>query len=433
MIDYLKIANFGAIRDEVVLNFEVQDDVEGSNVYEVEMPDKRKLLKLAYIYGPNASGKSTILRAIEFLQQLWLNPPYVKDQPLRFDPFLFRPDPEKYVSRMELGFYMAGIRHIYEVRFSSQAIHEEKMVAYYSQRPTELFSRTTDLQKRLSRVLFGSAVEGAKGELNALATTTLHNNTVIAAFQKTNVDLPFFEKLIQWGGMFLSPNVSPNSDITDLTSLNITRNPDFASWINLFMGKADQQIREVLVKTEKGEQYEKLIARLKTQPNPPAPEKDLADIAMTRKVSFVHALAGNDVYALPLEKESSGSQRYYMLGGVLYGLLTRPSFAAIDELDTSLHVDLTKFILQLFLFNSQQSQLLFTTHNLSLLEDVELIRRDALWFTEKDETGAVSLFSAADFDSATLRKDASLINAYKAGRLGAKPNLGSPYITTANG
>ena len=78
--------------------------------------------------------------------------------------------------------------------------------------------------------------------------------------------------------------------------------------------------------------------------------------------------------------------------------------------------------------NAGHSQLLFTTHNLFLLEDADLIRKDALWFTEKDATGAVSLFSATDFDSTQLRKGASIINAYKAGRLGARPNLGSPYI-----
>ena len=73
--------------------------------------------------------------------------------------------------------------------------------------------------------------------------------------------------------------------------------------------------------------------------------------------------------------------------------------------------------------------MLITTHNLSLMEDQDFIRRDALWFSEKGKDGSVSLFSAADFDTNTLRKDASLIKAYKTGRLGAKPNLGSPYLT----
>lgn len=63
------------------------------------------------------------------------------------------------------------------------------------------------------------------------------------------------------------------------------------------------------------------------------------------------------------------------------------------------------------------------------MENQDFIRRDALWFSEKNEDGSIGLYSAADFDSATLRKDASIINAYKAGRLEAKPNLGSPYLS----
>jgi AAA15 family ATPase/GTPase len=158
-------------------------------------------------------------------------------------------------------------------------------------------------------------------------------------------------------------------------------------------------------------------------------QKTSRDVAMRREIKFVHAIEGNELYSLPLSKESSGSVRYFGLGAILFDLLSHSTFVSIDELDTSLHADLMKYFLQLFLLNSGASQLLFTTHNLNLLEEQDFIRRDALWFTEKDDSGAVSLFSAADFDSTQLRKGASLINAYKAGKLGAKPNLGSPYIT----
>ncbi|THU35800.1 hypothetical protein FAM09_20585 [Niastella caeni] len=72
--------------------------------------------------------------------------------------------------------------------------------------------------------------------------------------------------------------------------------------------------------------------------------------------------------------------------------------------------------------------LIFASHNIFLLEEKDFIRK--VWFTEKSKAGQVSLYSAIDFDSATLRKGASLINAYRSGRLGAKPNLGSPYLTS---
>ena len=428
MIQYIKITNFGPIRDEVELNLEALDE-EGSPAYEAEMPDGRKLLKLAYIYGPNASGKTTVLRAIDFLRSLWLNPLYNKDHELDYDPFLFRSDPENNPSAIELAFYVGGMRYIYNVMFYKRSVQSEKMVVYRTHQPSELFSRTTDLEKRLSHVEFGTAVKGAAGELAALGTATLHNNTVLGAFQKINVDLPVFEQLNRWGKNFFSELIDEATELSDYTGFRITQDPAFADWMNIFLNKADPNLRGVSVKAEKSSDFEVLFDTfIKNKAEAKDQDQMYRAISMSRQINFLHSLEGNEVYALPLAKESSGSTRYFGLGGVLYRLLTQPSFASIDELDTSLHSDLMKYFLQLFLLNSQQSQLIFTTHNLFLLEEQDFIRKDALWFTEKGSNGQVSLFSAADFDSSKLRKGGSLINAYKSGRLGAKPNLGSPYL-----
>jgi AAA15 family ATPase/GTPase len=426
MIQYIKIANFGPIRDEVELSFEAVDP-DGSPAYEVEMPDGQKLLKLAYIYGANASGKTTVLRAIEFLRKLWLDPLNNKDQELGYEPFLFRPNASDFPSTIELGFYVAGTRHIYRVEFNRKSVLEELMVIYRTIQPSELFSRTTDLEKRLSYVQFGPSIKRAANEMNALETATLHNNTVLGAFQKTNVDLPDFEKLNQWGKSFLGGLINAATDLTDFAGYNLTKDPALAKWMNVFLNKADKNIRGVSVKAENSPDIDSLLAFL---PKDTLKEREqtLRDISMQRQISFLHVLQGNEVYALPLAMESSGSTRFLGLGTELYGLLKAPSFVGIDELDTSLHADLMKHFLQIFLLNSKRSQLLFTTHNLFLLEDQDFIRKDALWFTEKGAEGQVSLFSAADFDSERLRKGASLINAYRSGRLGAKPNLGSPYF-----
>jgi AAA15 family ATPase/GTPase len=428
MIHYIKIANFGPILDEVELSFEAMDS-EGSPVYEVEMPDGKKLLKLAYIYGPNASGKSSVLQAIDFLRSLWLNPAYNKDEKLNYDPFLFRPNSETYSSSIELSFYVDGIRHVYLVRFNKESVLSEKLIVYRSVKYSELFSRETDVEKRLSHVEFGGSVRGTSTEMNALGTATLHNNTVLGAFQKINVDLPDFEQLNKWGKSFLGSTIDSTTDLSEFTGYNISLNPNFAQWINAFLNRADKNIRAVTVKSEQSPQYEELLEFVKKiRPDDPNTEKSLRDFASKRQISFLHVMEGNEVYALPLSKESRGTTRYFGLGGILYQLVTQPYFTSVDELDTSLHADLMKYFLLVFLLNSNASQLLFTTHNLFLLEDQDFVRKDALWFTEKESNGHVALFSAADFSSDTLRKGASLINAYRSGRLGAKPNLGSPYF-----
>lgn len=401
MVQYIKIRNFGPIRDEVEMSFEASEQME-EDAYEVRMPDGRKLIKLAYIYGANASGKTTVLNAFEFLRKLLLKPITDKAVELDFDPFLFRDAPYQTPSCFELAFYVDGVRYVYELDFDKQSVLSEKIVFYQSAKPTELFSRVTDSEKRLTKIQFGSKLKIPVREKDLLESNTLHNNTVIGAFAKTNVDIPELEKLNRWFSDFLLSMVTSVNDLTEITASQIDNNPEINKWINLFLNKADDQVVEVNVRRLGG--------------------------ARQRKIDFIHSTGKDKNYSLSIIKESSGTKRYFGLGGPLYELIHGSHLLCIDELETSLHPDLMKHFLQTFLLNSGNSQLLITTHNVALMEDQDFIRRDALWFSEKVADGSVSLYSASDFDSTTLRKDASLINAYKSGRLGAKPNLGSPYL-----
>jgi AAA15 family ATPase/GTPase len=102
---------------------------------------------------------------------------------------------------------------------------------------------------------------------------------------------------------------------------------------------------------------------------------------------------------------------------------------SIDELESSLHPDLYIHFLMTYLVNSKKSQLLATTHNREILNNKDIFRNDAIWFTDKNEYNATELYSLADFDSKTIRKDiSSVYNAYKIGKLGGVPHLGDYYL-----
>lgn len=446
MIHYLKIKNFGPVNNEVEINFEVAEQID--DAYEVAMSDGRRLLKLAYIYGANASGKTTILKAFEFLRKLLLKPITDKAIELDFEPFLFRDKPYDQASHFELSFYSENTRYVYELSFTKQAILKEKIVFYQTAKPTELFSRSTDTDKRLAKIQFGSKVKVPVREKDLLESNTLHNNTVIGAYAKTNVDIPELEKLNRWFNVFLLGMITSTHNLTDVTVSLIDRNPLINKWINTFLNKADYQISAVDVSDSdnlinvpiddifQNEFDSRFLSQgsyskqttVKPKPAITTSNKFYGGGAEQRKIDFVHTVSGDKNYLLSILSESSGTKRYFGLGGPLYELIHASRLLCIDELETSLHPDLMKYFLQVFLLNAKSSQLLVTTHNVSLMENQDFIRKDALWFSEKNENGSISLYSAADFDSATLRKDASVINAYKAGKLGAKPNLGSPYL-----
>lgn len=286
-------------------------------------------------------------------------------------------------------------------------------------------------------------------EKDLLESNTLHNNTVIGAYAKTNVDIPELEKLNKWFNTFLLGMITSAQNLTELTVSLIDQDPLVNQWMNAFLNKADKQISAVeigdsdnLINVPADEsQLTDISSRIgsrKSHPNKGginvkhvsiSPTKFYGGGAVQRRIDFVHTVSDNKDYLLSILSESSGTKRYFGLGGPLYALIRASRLLCIDELETSLHPDLMKHFLQVFLLNAKSSQLLVTTHNTSLMENQDFIRRDALWFSEKNEDGSIGLYSAADFDSVTLRKDASIINAYKAGRLGAKPNLGSPYLT----
>ena len=450
MIQYLKIKNFGPIKEEVELSFEATMQEELSDdIYTYVMSDGCRLLKLAYIYGANASGKTTVLNVFEFLRKLISKPLLDKSSTLDYQPFLFCSDPAQTESFIELAFYANKVRHVYSVAFNKEAVLNEKLVYFHSAKPTELFSRETDLEKRVAKIHFGSKVKVLAKDRDRLESNTLHNNTVLGAFTKTNVDIIDLNVLNIWFNSFLLGMINSSTNIIDDTAAMIAGNPAANKWLDTFMNKADQQINKVnadkeitfsgirSINPEKTVRFEyPLQGSFKTNTSLTAPivtdtrkmygGGDIFEFR--RKVEFTHH-TDDGVFVLPIDAESSGTQRYFSLGGPLYTLVHTPSFLLVDELETSLHPDLMKHFLQTFLANAEQSQMLITTHNIGLLEEIDFVRKDALWFSEKRTDGSADLYSAADFDSSVLRKGASLVNAYRAGRLGAKPNLGSPFIS----
>ena len=437
MIHYLKISNFGPIAEEIEISFEAT--ARSDDAYELAMPDGRRLLKLAYIYGPNASGKTTVLKAFDFLRELFLKPLVNKGRELEYEPFLFS-DLSEQGTTMELSFYCYGIRYVYELSFDRQRVIFERLSNFLSVKPSRVFARETHSDNRVSYIQFGNTIKVPAREKDLLESNTLHNNTVFGAFSKTNVNIPELEKLNKWFATFFMPMVTAQDDLSERTARVMMDDPEAAGWITNLLHKADPQISGV----EFGDIEGNIDIRSKDMIDHARHRMELGtdtlyDRSITsgafipgfnleRRIELIHKFGSDSYYPLSLRKESSGTQRYFGLAGLFYLLVHEERLLCIDELETSLHPDLMKFFLQLFLINSQDSQLLMTTHNLPLLENADFIRRDALWFCEKNEHGAVDLFSAADFDTNVLRKDASISSAYRSGRLGARPNIGSPLM-----
>ena len=142
------------------------------------------------------------------------------------------------------------------------------------------------------------------------------------------------------------------------------------------------------------------------------------------ELTFKHK-AGDKVYDLSEEYESNGTMRFLGMAVILNFLLKTNRFVSIDEVETSIHYELLAYFIKVFLANSNgTSQMLLTTHDINLLNE-DFIRRDTIWFTDKDEFGETKIVRLS---SLGLHKNLSPYNAYKQGKLVKLPFLGSQYI-----
>lgn len=442
MIVEFSITNFGSIRDTQTLSMLAGEDDALEGYYVVETAGLR-LLKLALLYGPNASGKTMVLKALDCLRNLVLAPKAQKSDQLEVYPFHFDPQTRQLPTVFKLVFVQNNIRYSYEVEATRQCIVRERMLFYPHGRPAELFSRETDMDQQTAILHIGSkAGLGAKGQ-TILEGNTLWNNTVVGAFGKSNVEWPVMRAIQGWFKDVLQMMITPKMNVTEFADKVMEAAPEYKSLMITFLEKADVQISDVNIKREEEVLGNRALTLIPIDEKTGKPKEDRGitfpaqNVKLNRKfLFFTHEVKdGNETpvhFELPWDFESNGTLQYYGLAAVLALLIKSQKINPIDEIESALHPDLLKHFLLMFLANAQDSQLILTTHNVHLLDEKDILRKDVIWFTEKRKDGSTELYSLADFDSSVLRKNASILNAYRLGKLGATPNTGSIFIPASS-
>ncbi|MDR2466319.1 MAG: ATP-binding protein [Prevotellaceae bacterium] len=417
MLIKFSIQNFGSIKDKQTLSFEADESSHLENYYVIETNGLR-LLKLGLIYGANASGKTTILKALQFFIDIVLKPCERKNQSLDFEPFLFDTDTPKQNTVLEVEFLQNDVHYSYEVEFCKNAIVGEvlfaKETAGKNRNKSKVFERTTDTEKQLANIVFGSRIRINQTLRETLIANTLWNNTVLGGFLKTNMELKELTDVTNWFKNYLNPVIYTKTELVGIiTRLMDNCSIDKKTVLNI-LGKADFNLSDISINST--------MRELK--------EKGKRTVA---SVEFEHSVGENSYY-LPLEEESQGTQRYFSFAGLLCLLISHSTLFSVDELESSLHPDLFRHFLLSFPVNSRRSQLLATTHNREILSDKDIFRNDAIWIADKNNADcATELYSLADFDASVIRNTSNIYNAYRVGKLGGVPNLGSYYINRESG
>ena len=427
MIINFSIQNFGSFKDKQTLSFEPSRTDHIEDTYTVNVGGM-KLLKLALIYGPNASGKTTILNALDFLRDLVLRPNDKKTDKLDFEPFLFDSQTPSESSILSIEFIQKRIKYSYEVKKKKKAIVREEL-NFHNPRKANLYTRVTDLSKEYTDITFGSKIKIEKSFEKALEANTLWNNTVLGGYLKTNIDFKELKPVIDWFRKNLRPIVTPNTSLHKYVTEKISEDKINSNDVIDLLRKADFHISDIIIQEKEEKLPLHFIEYLKKEFENKNVGKILPedDKYKSMRLIFEHTV-NNEKYPLEFKYESEGTKRYYGYAGLLSEVLRNPVILPVDELESSLHPDLYEHFLLTFLLNSKESQIIATTHYREILNNKDVYRRDAIWFTDKNENCATELYSLDDFDSSVIRDTTNVLNAYKSGKLGATPKPDDTYI-----
>jgi hypothetical protein len=410
-----RVENFRSIKDEQEFSLvaaplsEHEETLVHVDRYDLD------LLRTAAIYGPNASGKSSIVAALRFMvdavkdSQAGWRP----DAPIPRVPFALSAETASAPSRFSVDMLIDGIRYEYGFAVDSSRVLEEWLHAYPKGRRQEWFTRDGQTFA-FSRLL--------PGENRTISGFTRPNSLFLSTAAQSNHRL--LAPIYNW----FSQAWVVNADIRDAMSFAVAQqcmDADKKSSIREFLKNADLGITGIEVIEEDAASF---ATRFNRSPDDPELLEALGSQSrIAAGVQLRHRVGGSKAVTLPFDEESEGTKTLFALAGFILAVLSAGATLVVDELDRSLHPHIASSIVRSFndpVTNRNNAQLIFNTHDTNLLNR-SVLRRDQIWFTEKDDDGATHLFPLTDFRA---RKYENVERGYLQGRYGAVPSIRTPDL-----
>lgn len=387
MLRSFRVANHKSFRDEAELLL--------TPVYDKSRP----VVPVAAIFGANASGKSNLLDALSWMRMAvrtsfgWEPGTRVPCHPFRLEA---ADDPAGY----EVEVIINGVRHLYGFQVNPAAVVSEWLYAYPRNRKRVILERDDQT------MAFGSTVPASRARSRLMSRMTRENVLALSVAAHSNV--PDVMDLYQWFRTGLLEFRTELSAVVDRLLNHLDKDSSTRSTLVGLARLADPGIHDIIVSDVPESWVESKADRLSNA------ERRL------RGLDFVHESGA----VLRIDEQSAGTVAWLELAAVTLDALASGAALLVDELDQSLHSRLAAGFLELFRdadSNPHGAQLLFTTHDATLLSPVlvdEALRRDEIWFTDKGPNGATRLYPLSGFRP---RKHENWERRYLTGSYGAVP------------
>lgn len=411
-------SNFRSLKDEQELSL-IATSLTGraDGVARVGAIDQG-VLRVAAIYGANASGKTNVLRALHFMatavedsQTSWK-----PDQPIPRQPFRLDQTSRDSASQFEVDIAIDSTRYQYGFSVSSERVLEEWLFAFPSGRRQMWYRRKPD------GISFGRHLAG---ENRVIERVTRPNSLFLSAAAQSNHEQ--LTPIYRWFSTNLE-FITSDRHGPPIETLQLCASESVRARIETALAAADLGLLGFETSERPVEEAtRKIFAAIRDMlPSGATMPEKLPD------VRFLHRCEHNAPVTLALAAESDGTIAYFGLLGPAIRTLDRGGTLCVDELDSSLHPLLALELVRLFndaKRNPHGAQLIFNTHDTNLL-DLTILRRDQIWFTEKDKCGTTHLYPLTDFKP---RENENLQRGYLQGRYGAVPFLRSSDLLLSDG
>lgn len=414
LIDF-SVSNFRSIRARQTLSMVAAsyDEMLALNTFESGLSNSMpRLLRSAVLYGPNASGKSSLIQALDFMQSLVLQSHgHQAGDKLRTSPFKLTAASRNDDCEFEIAFVEQDVRYEYGFRCNRNRITEEWMLAYPQGRAQKWFHRVLDPSTGKDVYKFSSSFEGGRKRQD-WANETLENTLFFSkAIQNKHEQLrPAFD----WFRERLRIVSAPHA-LSSGYSVKCCSKEEGRRRIVSFMNSADLNITDIRLDEE--------IFSVDQLPRelPSVIREEISKEMDGKKLTtpkFIHRdIETEESIEFDEEDESDGTRALFAFAGPWLDVTENELILVVDELDTSLHPMMVHHLVKSLHHEGNKSQLIFTTHDTTLLSQ-RILRRDQVWFMEKDEQQASRLYPLSIFSP---RDQEAIERGYLNGRYGGIP------------
>lgn len=422
LIEY-SVTNFRSIRNKVTLS--LQATADGSHPENLICEDETgngRLLRVASIYGANASGKSNIFHSLNALISMVRTSH--ENQPgaeIKTEPYAFDKASLSQPTEFEIIFIAGGIRYVYGLALNRKEVVREHLYQYPKGKRAVLFARDSEAVKEYT-------FTQDRARQTQLASMTPRN--VLYLSRSANLNYERTRAAYEWFRNGLR-QIDPSVSTLGYTCDRAMDDPGMKEKLLRALRSADLGINDLKIERREfsmddlpADMPEELKNGLRAMVNDPKGP------LLSLKITSFHPSRSDPSFDMPLDfdRESDGTKRYLALLGPWLDTLENGRALFVDELDVKLHPFLVRLLIKAFSdaeMNRHGAQLIFTTHNTSLLDMEELFRRDQIWVVARDGEENTSLLSLSEYQ---VRKNSDIEKAYVLGRFGGVPFVGGSIL-----